>query len=467
MPTIQNKIRSVLHRKQQEVMSLIPSSTTAGKTFIAPGLSSPKKVALYIDAQTVAYIYNIAEDAWAQIASPALTSAVAAGACGEYHPNGPTGTTSAGGASSITTNFTTITDLSGFTIRLTGGTGAGQERVIASHLLGSNTLFNVTAPWDVAPDATTTWMIRSGRYYFLNGGTVAAAQWRVYDYATASWSSLGTTGLPASFGTDGNLLSNCTEPFVTGTATGGGASTLTNSAKTWTSNQWSNAQVRILSGTGAGQIRTISSNTGDTLTVSAPWTTPPDASSVYVIEGNEDFLYLTGNNATPFYRFSISGNTWTTLTARGVLAAVGVCSFVANAVNNPLWVDESNYLNGRYIYSFRGGNGNAVDRYDIASNSWTNAISYAGAADNLTTGSTCGSDGRRLYIHKDGVGRILAFDPVQGYNHPIDQILYPGGTATVGTKVFLAKFSEGDTELLWLYTALPTTQILVREMLYG
>mgnify|MGYP006995906754 FL=1 len=63
--------------------------------------------------------------------------------------------------------------------------------------------------------------------------------------------------------------------------------------------------VRIVSGTGIGQTRTISSNTTNTLTVPA-WTVTPDATSTYEITGNDDFLYLIGNNAVTMYRYSIS-----------------------------------------------------------------------------------------------------------------------------------------------------------------
>lgn len=68
-----------------------------------------------------------------------------------------------------------------------------------------------------------------------------------------------------------------------GTATAGGATTLTNSAETWTVDQWANHVVRITSGTGSGQTRIIASNTATVLTVVAAWTVNPDATSVYTI----------------------------------------------------------------------------------------------------------------------------------------------------------------------------------------
>jgi hypothetical protein len=149
---------------------------------------------------------------------------------------------------------------------------------------------------------------------------------------------------------------NFGEIQATGTATAGGASTLTNSAKTWTVNQWTNFQVRISAGTGIGQVRTIASNTATVLTTSTAWTTAPDATSVYNIEANEDFLYLLGNNAVTMYRYSISANTWTTMsptTARGGAAIAGMGAVAIGKSGETAWADESDIRDGRYIYSFR------------------------------------------------------------------------------------------------------------------
>lgn len=98
-----------------------------------------------------------------------------------------------------------------------------------------------------------------------------------------------------------------------GTTTSATGTTLTCSTKTWTVNNWYNYQVRITAGLGIGQIRTITSNTATQLTVSAAWTTTPDATSEFELTANDDFIYLLGNNAVTMYRYSISGNTWSTL----------------------------------------------------------------------------------------------------------------------------------------------------------
>jgi RHS repeat-associated protein len=61
------------------------------------------------------------------------------------------------------------------------------------------------------------------------------------------------------------------------------STTLNDTTQSWTANQWANRVVEILSGTGAGQTRTIVSNTATQLVVSPAWTTTPDATSMYAI----------------------------------------------------------------------------------------------------------------------------------------------------------------------------------------
>lgn len=75
---------------------------------------------------------------------------------------------------------------------------------------------------------------------------------------------------------------------LSGTATGTQTSTtLQDTTKTWVTNEFQSLSVTITAGTGVGQVRTISSNTTNTITVSAAWTTTPDSSSAYDVEGGD------------------------------------------------------------------------------------------------------------------------------------------------------------------------------------
>jgi hypothetical protein len=65
----------------------------------------------------------------------------------------------------------------------------------------------------------------------------------------------------------------------------------------WTVNQWVGYHVYIVSGTGAGQMRLITGNTSNTLTV-ATWGTTPDSTSEYMILGYTAGISSGSNSAT-------------------------------------------------------------------------------------------------------------------------------------------------------------------------
>lgn len=75
----------------------------------------------------------------------------------------------------------------------------------------------------------------------------------------------------------------------TGTASSGATTSITDSGKTWGTDQWKGWLVRTTGGTGSGQVKRISSNTGTVLTISgaAPagglWATTPDNTTTYLI----------------------------------------------------------------------------------------------------------------------------------------------------------------------------------------
>jgi hypothetical protein len=76
--------------------------------------------------------------------------------------------------------------------------------------------------------------------------------------------------------------------IVTGTATSGGSTTITDSSKSWTVSAYVGCRVYITGGTGSGQDRKITGNTATALTVDRAWGINPDATSTYKIytDGN-------------------------------------------------------------------------------------------------------------------------------------------------------------------------------------
>lgn len=402
MPALGN-LRSLLYLPTWEGAPPIPTGGSAFNTGCVVAQADietdPFQTAFFQQAGGFSFMFFPEDNAWVQVPRSGLTAIVAGNAmC--WTPNGPTGTVSAATTTSVTTAYSSVRNLGRYTLRLLSGKGAGQERVVAYNTVGANTVFTVTQPWDTVPDATTTWVLRSGRFLIFCGGTVTGGlggSQRIYDVASLAPLSLNisVTNLPGTWGTSGALVSPNNRQFCRGTATSGGASTLTDTGKNW-SLSWANFQVRILSGTGAGQIRTIASSTATQLTVSAAWSTPPSIDSVYVIESNEDLMYLIGNGASTIYRYSWSANTWTALTptvARATVPAAGATLHCIDQENHPLWTDENACLNGRYLYSFSGTN-NTWDRFDITSLAWSVAPGSTLVSDTVST-----SEGSCVYAH--------------------------------------------------------------------
>jgi hypothetical protein len=157
----------------------------------------------------------------------------------------------------------------GFTIEITGGTGATQIRKIVSN---TATALTINTTWSVNPDATSTYAL-----------TVNNSDW--------------------------------------GTATAGGANTLTDSWATSPSSPYSafsyGTRISIIGGTGAGQERIISTHTATVLTVSQNWTVNPDNTSIYKIHAPRPIPVAT----IPFEDSNSSNyasNTLTTMRIQGL-----------------------------------------------------------------------------------------------------------------------------------------------------
>jgi len=477
--TTTNGNRKILDLKRWEFCTPAPTATVAG-SFIASSRHY-RQQQLYVVSATVQYLYSAQEDAWVQLPSGALAGTFAVGACGTATSVGPSGTATAGTTSTITTNLTLARDLRGYSIHITGGPNAGATLEISSNTVGTNSVITVPAQAS-AFTASTTFRLLTPRWYVLNAitasGTTTANVFRFYDFALNTWASAetgATDGIaPAAvIGTDSKLIATPSwqgegyAAFATGTATAGGASTLTNSAKTWTVNQWTNSQVRIVSGTGAGQIRTIASNTGTVLTTSAAWTTAPDATSVYSIEGNDDFIYYMGSAAVTLFRYSISAGTWTTLSptaARAAAPAVGMSGHWVWEATDAAWTNESAILNGRYIYSFRGGAGAVLDRYDIALNTWASGLTYAPATEVFGAGSKYVYRNNAIYVQKDATGRWFRYDVVTSEQDGWSTMTYTQGAAIAGDTSFDVHYTDGATEIDYVYMVLNTSTVMLRAM---
>lgn len=470
-----NKNKLTLHRKEWQMMS--PSGATAGDgVFMVKDPLGERRSALQVAGTTAQYFYDTEEDSWQVLPSFALSGTFGAGACGAWGLWSVTQTATGGSTTTVVYQGRFSTNLIGREIKFMSGSNTNLRRTITavSKVVGATTDTNTITLDSALPNAvvnTDTFQLNTGRYYVLCAGTLAATSFRSYDVFSGTMTSHTNTGLPATWGTDGKMVGtpSYVGAFATGTATGATSTTISNSAKTWTTNQWSNYVVRITAGTGVGQVRYISSNTATQITVSSAWTVTPDTTSVYAIESNDDFLYLLGNNAVTMYRYNITANTWTTLSptaARSVTPALGMSANWVSKVPNLNWSDESNIQDGRYIYSFQGASGGALNRYDIALNTWE-TVTYLRAGEGFGGGTSYDFDNGRIYIQQGNLGRFFYYDVFGNQLIPWNYDFYPQSTARAGDKMFTVSYNDGSGDTItWVYYIGNNLNILRRCMVF-
>lgn len=118
-------------------------------------------------------------------------------------------------------------------------------------------------------------------YSTVNTNSIAAGARTSGEYTLGD---NGTGRQLASAAETGASASGSSQVYHTGTATAGGATTLTNSGAAFGgSNAEAGRVVKITGGTGSGQTRRIASNTGTVLTVDTAWSTNPDNTSTYQV----------------------------------------------------------------------------------------------------------------------------------------------------------------------------------------
>jgi hypothetical protein len=477
MPNV--SLSPLLDMKHPTVCAPLLTGPVNNSFFVAS--RGPDRLIYYFNGAAVLTAYDPFEDAWHSRPTPGLAT-FAAGACGFWHPSGPTGTANPGNTSTtMGTGLTIVGDLRPrngryYTVRITAGTGAGQIRTIADSTYGVNSTITVATPWNVIPDNTSTYALMTGRVWVFGGGTLAAGSFRQYDYATNTWISRSITGLPATFSGDSRLVGlvpafGPIKPFLTGFSSGSNTSTTFNDTSVnWGNNQWIGQQVTITSGTGAGQTRQVASNLATQIFVTAAWTTIPDATSGYMIEGSQDTLYLLGNNALPMYRYTISTDTWATVTqnvARAAAPGVGVsANWIIDQKAAP-WTNPSAILNGRRIYSARANGTAVMDYFDIPTASWFVATSPTmNSTFNLGAGYAQDDTGGILFVDTvvaSGPSRILRYDPNSLRTEPRATFLYPASaTLLSGDRLAPIDFDFGNGPIQYLYWNINGTQAFYR-----
>lgn len=86
-----------------------------------------------------------------------------------------------------------------------------------------------------------------------------------------------------------------------GTCTSSTATTITDSSQTWDVNELVGCSVRIIEGYGSDQVRTVVSNTADTITVDSAWGNNPNTTSIFTVGGYDSYHYTNWKVVTGTY----------------------------------------------------------------------------------------------------------------------------------------------------------------------
>jgi hypothetical protein len=325
-------------------------------------------------------------------------------------------------------------------------------------------------------DASRNWEtnVHVRRLVHIISGT-GANQWRYITANTATTITVDTAWATTPDTTSVYVFSG----IYSDVASAGSTTTITVSAGTpWTASQWINYQVRCVAGTGAGQTSVITANTNNQLTFGAV-TTGFDNTSRYVIEPDDNAFFFLGGAAVTLFKYSISGNTWATVTpgaARAGAAAAGMSASYVNDVNNIDWVGVgtaggpggARRQNGRFIYSFRGGGVSTLDVYDIPANTWYSAHSYGGASnETFTTGSVWCDHQGSIYGQKDATGRIFMFTVLRNEMIPYTTCNITQGTAVSGARLMHDEYVDptNGKEFLFLMF-IPSTSSQIQRLVH-
>jgi hypothetical protein len=98
------------------------------------------------------------------------------------------------------------------------------------------------------------------------------------------------------------------------------ATTVGDSTLNMVVNLYNGATVRITQGTGAGQEQTIASNTATTLTITTPWSIPPDTTSFFLI-ADSTWQFGASSNASPVL-FAVPNRQGVTIHVSGLAANI-------------------------------------------------------------------------------------------------------------------------------------------------
>jgi hypothetical protein len=207
---------------------------------------------------------------------------------------------------------------------------AYSQYVIESHIV------TVSVNWTTNPDNTSKFVILSGGIFMVSQITTSAPffQFQYYNVLNDAWyykssqAGLKSAVFLAASDLSMERMAEVGGVIFTETASAGGTRSITSTAAL-TAMKYANFQIRIVGGTGIGQIRTILSNTTSIINVTRDWDTAPDGTSVYEIWKDTDKIFMIGGGDAAMFQYSINSDQWTT----GKQLDYGICNSMAANVS--------------------------------------------------------------------------------------------------------------------------------------
>lgn len=164
------------------------------------------------------------------------------------------------------------------------------------------------------------------KLFFMEGATYAVSRYRAPYTVTAS-------------DTDSLLFINGDRGTVSSSAS---QLTVTDSTKSWTTNQWAGAKVRLIAGPGDGEWRAIASNTSTALTVSPAFNATQTTATRYIIYDTPTWTAITSGVPSDFVVTDVEVVNGIAFFARGGAAAI--CQFRSNPTTSAHEFDTTETL---------------------------------------------------------------------------------------------------------------------------
>ena len=176
-------------------------------------------------------------------------------------------------------------------------------------------------------------------------------------------------------------------------------------------------------------------------------------------------MFLFGNASSTFYRYNITGNQWFTTSANAANPALAAVPGTAGAGTIAAWLPGSGDANALdRIILFRGTATSSAYEYSLSSNTWSTLTFYP-STDTFSSGtssavrSTSGKNAK-LVLGKDTTGRFYQFDREAHRMTPLaTQSLVASGAAVVGDKSAMLMSPDG---IEFLYVIPSTSTFLMR-----